>query len=244
MASTLKANIQVTPQDILNASSTQQVDLGALATTGDRRYFRYMKVGATATVPGKVYQGPAEDTTNLNPSGGITMVAANTASVSVTLNSSLTLTANQLAGSLMSFAVTPGAGYTYKVKGNTAVSGATGCVVGLDDPLQTALTISSRAVFQLHPYNGIIITPGTTPTAMPVGVPTNIFTAAYYAWIQTGGPCACFQTGAGTNGTALGCLQSGTSGSLAPAIAGTTIVATAMGTNVTGEYDLVFLTLD
>jgi hypothetical protein len=242
MSSTLKADILVTPQDILASSSTQGVDLGARATTGDSRYFRYMKIGGSATVAGQVYQGPAQDTTNENPLGGLTPAAAAIGATSITISNSLTEAANALAGGFMTVAVTPGQGYTYKIKSNSAVAGATGMVVTLEDPLLVALTASSRVCFYKNPYNGIVVAPSTM-TNVIVGVPTNVFSASNFAWIQVGGPASCLQTGTGTCGTALGFLQGGTQGSLAPAIAGTPILAWALGTNVSGEYDLVNLVI-
>lgn len=239
MSSTLKG-LLVNPQDILASSSTQGIDLGARAQTGDGRAFRYMKIGAVATVAGKVYQGPAQDATNLNPSGGLTPAIAAIGATRVVISDTLTNAADVLAGGYMTVAVTPGQGYTYKIKGNTAVTAAASMVVTLEDPLVVALTASSRVCFYKNPFSGIVIAP-TTMTNVIVGVPTNIFTALYYAWIQVEGPASCLQTGTGTCGTALGFLQGGTEGSLAPAIAGTPILAHALGTNVTGEYDLVDL---
>lgn len=243
MASELKSDILIMPSDLLSSSSTQGVDLGAKATVGDGRYFRYMKIGAVATVAGKLYQGPTEDTTNQNPSGGLSVSAAAVGATTVTLTSSITITANAWAGGFLSINVTPGAGYYYRIKSNTAVTAATGCVITLEDPIQIALTTSSKVTVQLNPYNGIIIPP-TTMTNAIVGVPNAVYAASNYAWIQRGGPSSCLQTGTGTCGTALGYLQGGTAGSLAPAIAGTPILAYALGTNITGEYSHVFLTLD
>lgn len=242
MATIIKGDILVSPQEILASSATQGTDLGQRVTTGDSRYFRYMKVGASATIAGQVFQGPAQDTTNENPSGGLTPAAAAIGATSVTISTSTTIAANSVAGGYMTVAVTPGQGYTYKIKGNTATSAAAGMVVTLEDPLQVALTTSSRVCLYKNPYNGIVVAP-TTMTNVIVGVPTNIYTAAYYAFIQVGGPASCLQTGTGTCGTALGFLQGGTQGSLAPAIAGTPILAWALGTNVTTEYDLVNLVI-
>ncbi len=241
MSTTLRGEaILVTPMDVLKQSATKDVDLGTRAGTGDGRYYRYVKIGGVDTVAGKVYQGPAQDTTNLNPSGGLTPAAAAIGATSITISNSLTNTANVVAGGYMTVAVTPGQGYTYKIAANSAVTAATGMIVTLDDPLQIALTTSSRVNLYANPYQGIVIAP-TTMTNAIVGVPNAIYSAGYYAWVQTWGPCSCLQTGTGTCGTALGYLQGGTSGSLAPAIAGTPILAHALGTNVTGEYDLVDL---
>lgn len=241
--SVIKANLLVSPQELFTTSATQGTDIGAFATSGDGRYYRYFLNGAVTAVPGKVYQGSAEDTTNQNPSGGLAVAASAIGSFTVTLTGTLTLTANLLAGSFMSVAVTPGQGYLYKVKSNTAVSAAANCVVTLEDPIQVALTTASKVVFQQNPYSGCVVTPATM-TSSVAGVPIYAVTNAQYGWIQTHGIASCLVTGTGTTGTALGVLQGGTIGSLAPCIAGTPLVAFAANTNITGQYGNVFLVID
>jgi hypothetical protein len=241
---TIKSNLSVSPQELFTSSATQGTDLGALATTGDGRYFRYVLTGAVTQVPGKVYQGPAEDATNQSPAGGIAVAAAAIGATQVTLTTSLTLAANLLAGGYMSVVITPGQGYTYKVKGNTAVTAAANCVVTLEDPILVALTTSSKVVFHKSPYDGVVVAPATL-TAAPVGVSVYGVTNAQYGWIQTHGPVSCLVTGTfATAGLAVGVLVGGTIGSLAPAIAGTPVLGYTMGIGATTEYDLVFLTID
>lgn len=240
--SVIKANLSVSPQDLFTASSTQGTDIGAYGTTGDGRGFRYVLAGATALVPGKLQQSPAQDTTNLNPSGGLGVAAASAGATSITLTSSVTLTANQLAGAFLSVAITPGQGYTYKITGNTAVTSATGAVIYLEDAIQVALTTSSKVVIANNPHSGVIVNPATASGA-PVGVAIYPVTAAYYGWIQTHGPVSCLNDG----GTAVG-LGVAPSASVAGAVK--TMAATlsqvgyALNVGVTTEYDLIFLTID
>lgn len=247
--SSLRANIQIEPQDLYtsvaaNAGGSGGTDLGALATTGDGRYFRYSLAGAVTYVPGKIYQGPAEDATNQSPAGGLAVAAASVGATQVTLTGSLTLASNLLAGGQMSVVITPGQGYQYKVAGNTAVSSAANCVVTLEDPILVALTTSSKVVFHLNPYNGCVVAPATL-TAAPVGVPVYAVTNAQYGWLQTHGPATCLVTGTfATAGLAVGVLVGGTIGSLAPCIAGTPVLGYTMGIAATGEYDAVFLQID
>lgn len=240
---TLTGFAQVSAQAILSESSTQLHSLGTYMETADGRGFRYAKNGAVATVAGKVYQGPALDATNMQPSGGLTPAAAAIGDTSVTISTSTTLAANLLAGGYMSVVVTPGQGYTYRIKGNTVTAGAAGLVVTLEDPIQIALTTSSRVIFTRHPYDGIVIEPGT-PTARIAGVPTFIITAAYYGWVQTKGPCAVLFTGTGAAGKVVGSLTGGTSGSMAPAIAATNIGGEHMATGITTEYSMIYLRID
>jgi hypothetical protein len=242
--SVIKANLLVSPQELFTTAATQGTDIGALATSGDGRYFRYFLNGAVTTVPGKVYQGPAQDATNQSPAGGLAVAASAIGSTTVTLTGTLTLAANLLAQGFMSVAVTPGQGYLYKVKSNTVVAAAANCVVTLEDPLQIALTTASKVVFQQNPYNGTVVAPATL-TAAPVGVPITAVTNAQNGWMQTHGPASCLVTGTfASAGLAVGVLVGGTIGSLAPAIAGTNVLGYTMGISATGEYDQVFLTID
>ena len=243
MTTSLAGFAQVAAQGILDESSSQLHTLGTYMETADGRGFRYGKVGAVATVAGKVYQGPALDATNMQPSGGLTPAAAAIGDTSITISTSTTLAVNLLAGGYMSVVVTPGQGYTYRIKGNTATAGAAGLVVTLEDPLKVALTTSSRVIFTRHPYDGVVIEPGT-PTARIAGVPTAIITAAYFGWLQTKGPCAVLFTGTGVAGKVVGSLSGGTSGSMAPAIAATNIGGEHMATGITGEYSLIYLRID
>ncbi len=239
--SSLRSYLQIAPQDVFTSSSTQGTDLGALATTGDGRVFRYVLAGATALVPGKLQQASAQDTTNLNPSGGLSIAAASVGATSVVTTSTVTLTANQLAGGYLSVAVTPGLGYTYKIKGNTAATAAV-TTIYLEDPILVALTTSSKIVLAASPYANVIVNPATASSA-PVGVAVYPVVAAQYGWIQTHGPVSLLNDG----GTAVGL---GLAPSASVAGAAKTMAATlcqigyALNVQVTTEYDLAFLTID
>lgn len=243
MATKLTQFPTLSGQDLLTNSSTQTMPIGAYMETADGRGYRYAKNGAVATVAGKVYQSSALDATNLQPSGGLGVAAAAAiGDTSITISSSITLTANQLAGGYLSVDVTPGQGYLYRIAGNTAVSGAANAVITLEDPLIVALTTSSKVIVAKHPYDGVVIEPGT-PTGVIAGVPNAVFTAAYYFWIQTKGACSVLFTGTGVAGKAVGSLSSGTSGSMAPAIAATNIGGYHIATGITGEYALIYLNI-
>ena len=243
MATHLSGFPTIAGVDVYTDSSVQQMPLGVYCETDDGRGFRYVKAGAVDLVPGKTQQAPAEDTTNYSPSGGLSISAAAVGSTTVTLTSSVTIVAGALAGGTLHVVITPGLGQTYKIANNTGVSAAAGCVITLEDPIRVALTTSSKIDLRASLYNGVIVTPATM-TNVVVGVAVAKITAAQYGWIQTHGIVSCLQTGTGTCGTALGVLQAGTIGSLAPAIAGTPILGFAAGTNITGEYGSVFLTIN
>lgn len=231
----------LTSVDLLSNSASQQMPLGAYMESADGRGFRYGKVGAVATAAGKVYQGTALDATNMQPSGGLSVAAAAIGATTVTLTSSITFAANAVAGGYLSVVVTPGVGYTYRIKSNTAFAAGTGSFE-LEDPLVVALTTDSKVIVVAHPYAGLMIEPGT-PTANIAGVPNSIVTALYYGWVQTRGACSVLFTGTGVAGKAVGSLSGGTSGSTAPAIAATNIIGYHMATGISGEYAMVYLTL-
>ncbi len=241
--SVLTGPVTIVAQGIWEESSAALHTVGAYVETADGRGFRYSKVGVTATVAGKVYQSSALDATNLQPSGGLTP-SANVAigGTEITVSDSITLTKDQLAGGYLSVVVTPGQGYAYKIAGNTAVTAATGAVITLADPLQIAITTASNFIVAKHPYNGIVVEPGT-PTGVIVGVAHRVTTAAYFGWVQTYGPASVLFTGTGVAGKAVGSLTGGTAGSVAPAIAATNIIGYHIATGITTEYSLIQLTL-
>lgn len=242
--STLKTNIVVAPQEVYAYSATQGTDLGALVTTGDGRYFRYAKANTTtALVPGQMQQGPTSDVTNISPVGGLAIGQANaTGSFGpFTISTSTTLSANQLAGAIMSVAVTPGQGYSYRVKSNSATSSATGCSIVLEDPLQTNLSTSSRVVFAVNPYNGVQVV-GTAPVSSIVGVPMVAIPTGNFGWLQVAGPASVLIGGTPGSGQAVGLNLANTTGAVSPA---TGVWFTSLGnmtaTGASAEYDVVNL---
>ena len=234
---------QISAADLLSNSATQLMPLGTYMETSDGRGFRYFKNGGTATVAGKVYQSPALDATNYQPSGGLGVSAAvAVGGTTITTSTSTTWTLNALAGGYLSVNVTPGQGRLYRIKSNTATAAATGGVIELEDPIEVALTTSSKFIVTPNPYNGAVIEPGT-PTGVILGVAHTVITASYYGWIQTKGVCSALFTGTGVAGKAVGSLSGGTSGSLAPCIAATNIAGYHIATGITTEYALVYLTI-
>ena len=246
MATRLTGFATVSGQDVASTSSTQQMPIGSYMETADGRGYRYALVGATATVPGKVYAAAVWTTSSLMPVGGLGLAAAALGATQVTLTDSLTIAANQLAGGYLFINITPDQGYTYLVASNTAVSGATGCVVTLADPIVgAALTTASKATIVKHPYDSIIVSPGGASTGQPVGVATTVITAAQYGWIQTYGACAVL-AGVATSISLPGVPVTPSASTAGSVIVSTAILPTigwAMQLMTATEYDGVFLTI-
>jgi hypothetical protein len=237
--SKLASALQISPQDIFSYTSTQQADLGAIAKTADGRTFRYVKAGGTALVVGKLQQNAAETTAWEN----LTAVAASVGDTTIASTSTVTLTANQLAGGFAIITVTPGVGYIYQISGHAAYSAAAP-TLALTDPIQVALTTSSRIDLVPSPYSAVIVNPATA-TGAPVGVAVAPITASYFGWVQSGGIAAVLADGAITVGTNV-IASNAVAGAVEPG-ADTADLQATVGTAFTGiadtEYGAVNLLL-
>lgn len=232
--------IQIVSGTLLDTSTVAQHVLGSYAETSDGRGFRYGKAVA-ATVPGKLYQCTPQDATNYSPSGGLGVSAAAIGTNLVTLTSSVTITANALAGGYLTAAITPGEGYTYRIASNTAVSAATGCVITLEDPLVVALSTASKVVFVAAPYGACVIMP-TTITAAPAGVSVGIIPTASFGWFQTHGPVSVLNSGSTAIGLAI--TPGGAAGAVKTGATTLGDIGYCLSVGYTAEYQLVFLNID
>lgn len=217
----LSAALQVSPQDLFVSSTTAQADLGALAFSPDGRAFRYAYAGATALVAGTLLQSAAETSGWEN----LTAVAAAVGDTSIASTSTITVTANQLAGGYALITVTPGIGYMYQIAGHAAYSAAAP-TIALTDSVKVALTTSSRIDLVANPYSAVIINPATA-TAMPVGVAVTATPINNYGWIQVGGVANILNDGGSTVGTNVS-ASNGTAGAVEAAVTAQAAIGVAM----------------
>lgn len=233
----------VLPGSIRTNTSTQEFTLGAKAVDTTGREYRYVKVGATALVAGKLYDGPA----NVGNHTNIAVAAAASAgatSVTVTLGATAA-TANQYAGGVLVVNDANGEGFTYTIESNPAADASASLTLTLaeDEPIVTALTTSSEVSLIPNQYNGVIIH-ATAETGVPVGVAVTQVTALYYGWLQTRGPVSVLSdasiselgSAVAASATTAGSVTVGT-GALAP-------VGYQLTTGASGEYNVVFLCLN
>lgn len=236
--SNLSAPLLVAGQNLFSTSATQNAGIGTYAETTDGRGFRYTLAGAVTLVPGKLQQGPAEDTTNFQ---NLAVTASAIGSLTVTTSTTVTLTANQVAGGTLIVTTSTGAGYVYRIASHPAATAAA-VTFTLEDPIIVATTTSSRIDVQPSPYAGVVVNPSTA-TSAPVGVAVFAVVNAQYGWIQTHGPAPILADGTVVVGTAVVA-----SNATAGAVEALTGVQAPVGTAVTGaattEYGLVFLTID
>jgi len=235
--------LTITAQDTFTASSTQQHPLGTLATTTDGRRFRYAQAGASDTVAGSLYQGAAPLANHLANTPPAVAVGATSFSYTPGATAGA---ANLYAEGYLQVDTTPGNGYTYVVSGHAAISSSTAFTLYLRDPIQVALTTSSRVGLIPNAWKNIIVAP-TTLTAKVVGVAPAVITATYYGWVQTYGPCSALINGTPAitapvinSATTAGALDVWT----AAAQPTSNLVGHMMQVGVSTKNNFVFLCLD
>jgi hypothetical protein len=236
--SQLGSDLQIAPAALFTSTSTSQSTLGARAATADGRSVRYVKMGAVAAVPGKLYQAPAEVTNHQDLAPAAAAIGAT--QVTVTLGATAA-TANQYQGGFLVVTVTPGQGYMYRISSNPAADASATMVVTLEDPLLVALTTSSRVDLLASPYNGVIVNPATASSA-PVGVAVYAIPAGEYGFLQTGGPAAVLADGGITVGVNVS-ASNATAGAVEAAVTAQAAIGQALTGIATTEYGSVFLTM-
>jgi len=180
--------VEIFGQDAFTFDAIKRHQLGQRAVAKDGRAFRYCLAGASTLVSGNVLQAslPVANHLALTPS------AAGIGAVQVVATLGATAAAlNLYAEGWVQIDTTPGNGFMYGIHGHAAVlsSGVITANLWPDEPIQVALTTSSRVGFIANPYSGVLQCP-TTNTAAVIGVALAPITNAMYGWIQTWGPAA------------------------------------------------------
>lgn len=174
-------------QGILAESATQNYVLGSKLRFKDGRVFRYAKNGAGALVKGFMTQGPAvvaNYTEEVQTGHGI---AISLSAGNILITTGATPAANLFKDGWL--VVNKGAGIGQVRRILTSGSHATIIAVTFEGALETAIATTSECSLIQSPFKAVIVMPVTTPTNIPTGVPAIAVTAAYYCWLQTGGPC-------------------------------------------------------
>ena len=234
----LSGPVQVTAQGVHSSSSDKLHNLGETVFANDGRAYKYCLAGASALVAGNLQQSSVQDTSEHD----LTAVAAAVGDLVIATSESLTIDANEYAEGWAVISVTPGVGRIYKVKGHAAFSAAA-ATFNLFEPIEVALTTTSRFDMVHNPYWKVIINP-TTQTRAPIGVAVHPVAASEYGWLQVAGiTCVEFE-GAGTVG--LPVVASDTDNGTVETIADgahelLTVVGTAYTTVADGEMGAVLL---
>ena len=161
--------------------------IGQQAYTADGRRYRYVLAGELL-VAGNALQAPVEDTDHDNITVRATAIGA-TSLLITTGSGGGALDANEYAGGLVTTDFTTGLGYAYRIKGHAAISASTDGAIELtaDDPIQVALTSSSKVTLVKNQYKRVIQMPASTLTNIIVGGCIYPIASGSYGWIQTNG---------------------------------------------------------
>jgi hypothetical protein len=212
----------LTETDLNVLTTTKQTQFGAIGVTEDGRRFRYVSFGGTTTIAPGLVVTAATLTANfqgvtITASGTGGQVAANYAGsqsgfgqIVLSNTTSTTATQDQFAEGYLDVIVGGASAdtghYTYRIKGNTAVTAGN-------------VTTSYYTVFLAESFrHTTALVPGTdtvnirqsdysnvntsTTAALPVGLTilpvVNTATVTNYGWVQVGGDCVVLNDAGGT----------------------------------------------
>lgn len=232
--------------DMYSQDTVQRHPLGTMAITRDGRLFRYGQAGDTLLVVGNLIQGIPKVTAHL--ANTPPAVAIGATSFTYTPGAA-TGVANLYAEGFLGVDTTPGNGYMYRVSGHGAIASSTAFTLNLDpdDPIQVALTTSSRVGLHTNPWKLMVQCP-TAITARVAGWAVSPLAINAYGWVQTRGPVMALINGTpaitspvANSGTTAGAVDVWTTAAAAVTI---TPVGYMMQVGVTAKNNAVFATVD
>lgn len=158
------------------------------------------------------------------------------------------VTANQFAGGYCLINGGSGAGFTYRIKGNTATGNpASGNIrIELREPLQVRLTPNTDIIITPSLFNDVVIADVTTNVIL-AGVSVNTTTTTKpYGWFQIAGIAGILQQGSITIGQAVqlsttvngAVMTFGTGGSTATLLQGMSACGNCVTTGSNGTYGM------
>lgn len=221
-----------------NNDSSALNNPGQVIYGNDDTKYVYVSAGSTNITSGMLLASKVEDTGEQD----LTPTATAVGETAIITSSTVTVTANQYAGGYVVVSVTPGIGYRYRILRHAAATAAA-LTIYLEDPIQVALTTSSRIDLVPNPYSLVIPAP-TSPTASLVGVACGNITAGNYGW-------ACVRGYAPVVNDAAGAITVGTTVMASTSVAGSVRALTGavpqVGTAATGiaasQSGLAFISL-
>ena len=165
-------------------STSQKHKLGTPMQIGERM-FKYASTGEAVTV-GLLTMGKAGTAAH---QVDLAVSAASAGDTTITLSGSLSIAKNLYKDGYLIFNDVGEEGHFYKVKGNTLVSSATGCVVTIDeeDGLLTAIAATQQVGLYENPYKAVEIHDGSDIDHAPLGWACADIASGSYGWLCTGG---------------------------------------------------------
>jgi hypothetical protein len=161
-------------------TTAQRQKLGTAMQIADRE-FVYCQAGEAITA-GKLVMGAAGTAAH---QVDLAVSAASAGATTVTLSGSLTITLNQYKDGWLIFNDVEEEGHMYRVKSNTAVASATGCVITIDEPdgLVTAITTSQQVGLYENPYKEVEVHDFNDVDHAPLGWACVDIADESYGWL-------------------------------------------------------------
>jgi len=222
---------------------TRKETVGTLRITKDGRKFRYARAGSSNLAAGKLALAAALAADVMNEAA-TAIHAIGDLQVAETITSA-TYAEDYFAGGYFQVNDGTGEGHQYLIDSSTAVAASTAITLSLAEPIRvaTAGTVASEFSIMHSPWMAVV---ESATLGAPVGVSPHVVTAAYYYWIQTGGPALILSGNTDAVGkpvyqstSTAGAVSGADSASYYPQ------VAIAIGTvGVASEYKPFRLTLD
>ena len=231
-------------QNVMQESSTQIYPLGARLAFDDGRIYRYTENGAVALAAGKVNSSP-DDGAEREDTLTVAVAAGKRA---MTYTAVGTITANQYADGLLCIVDGSGQGMQYKIENHLAITAGETGIINLYDPIVTALSTSSDVMLVKSLYKSVIVAPDQV--VIPTGVAPIPVTASFFFWNQTRGPAPVLsEDSTGSAATERICTLGTSAGTLTTAggAPGAAIIGRVQfdsRDHVSGDYDVIFLTIE
>lgn len=218
--------------------------VGTRFDTSDGRELILVQAGASAVVPGKLYQDAAMVANHVNMAVTAYTAYSNNgnvpAKVTVTLGATA-VTANQYAGGFLIVNDNAGEGQTLRIASHPAADASASLVVTLEDGPTTAITTASEATLVPAHGNGVIVFP-TTATGAVCGVSLYDIAASAYGFLVTKGITNCLNDGALTIGSAVS-PSNAVAGAVENGVIAQGFVGQAVYTGVDTEYRPIYVNL-
>jgi hypothetical protein len=161
-------------------TTAQKQKLGTRMQIADRE-FVYCQAGEAITAGVLVKGKTGTDAEQVD----LAVSAASAGATTITLSGSLSITKDEYKDGWIIFNDVGEEGHMYRIKGNTLVASATGCVVTLDeeDGLVTAITASQQVGLYENPYKEVDIHDYNGVDAPPLGWAVVDIADESYGWL-------------------------------------------------------------
>ena len=226
-------------------TTAQKHKLGTRMQIADRE-FVYCSTGEAITV-GKLVMGKAGTAAH---QVDLAVSAGSAGATTVTLSGSLSIAKDLYKDGWLIFNDVEEEGHFYRVKGNTLVSSATGCVVTLDeeDGLVSAITTSQQVGLYENPYKAVEAHDANDVDHAPLGWTCVDIASGSYGWLCVKGFTAALVDGTPAAGVPL-IASNGVDGAVEVYDEDGTVNLSPVGymgpiAGVAGEYGLIKANLE